>query len=175
MRTRSPLTVLLLGAIVAGCGSEPPTAPADADASAARASASSPAPALRPMSGHCETRFNPPPFPPPAIHRQTDVGTCQLAHLGRTALHGVQDINFAAGTQSGERTFTAANGDELHARHAGTSAMVAPGRIAFSAVVTIVGGTGRFEGATGELRVIGVAVLAETRATMTIDEGWIAY
>ena len=173
MRTASPVAALLFAAVSASCRSEPPTAPIDADPSPARAAAAPPV--QRPMSGHCETRFNPPPFPPPAIHRQTDVGTCQLAHLGRTALHGVQEIDFAAGTQSGERTFTAANGDELHARHAGTSAMVAPGRVAFSAVITIVGGTGRFEGATGELRVSGVAVLAETRATMTIDEGWIAY
>ena len=173
MRTPSPLAALLVAALAAGCSSEPIAGPTGAEPSAARASAA--APVQRPMSGHCESRFNPPPFPPPAIHRQTDVGTCQLAHLGRTALHGVQEIDFAAGTQSGERTFTAANGDELHARHAGTSAMVAPGRIAFSAVITIVGGTGRFEGATGELRVSGVAVLAETRATMTIDEGWIAY
>ena len=173
MRTPSPLAILLFAAVTAGCSSEPPTAPIDADPSLARAAAA--APVQRPMSGHCETRFNPPPVPPPAIHRQTDVGTCQLAHLGRTALYGVQEINFAAGTQSGERTFTAANGDELHARHAGTSAMVAPGRVAFSAVITIVGGPGRFEGATGELRASGVAVLAETRASMTIDEGWIAY
>ena len=70
----------------------------------------------------------------------------------------MQAIDVAASTQSGERTFTAANGDALHARHTGTSAMIAPGRIAFSAVITIVGRTGRFEGATGELRASGVAV-----------------
>jgi hypothetical protein len=50
------------------------------------------------VTGHCETSFAPPPFPlPPSIH-QIDTGTCQIAHLGRSAIFAEQDISFATGT-----------------------------------------------------------------------------
>jgi hypothetical protein len=77
---------------------------------------------------------------------------------------GVQQINFAAGTQSGERTLIARNGDVPHATHSGTSAPAGPGLIRFSATATITGGTGRFAGARGELHIEGIAYLAERRS-----------
>ena len=128
----------------------------------------------RPIKGHCELTFNPPPLPLPPVHRQIDTGTCWFSHLGRTALYGVQDINFAAGTQSGERTFTAANGDLLRAVHAGRSAPSGPGLVSFVTTLTFVGGTGRFANATGQMTGEGTANLI-TRTTSVTNEGWIAY
>jgi hypothetical protein len=130
--------------------------------------------AVRPLTGWCTTTFGPTPFPPPPIHHQIDTGSCQLTHLGKTDFYGEQDINFAAGTQSGWRRWTAANGDELHLTHTGTSGLIAPGMIGFSAQMTIVGGTGRFSGATGSAWGTGVANLAARSTSVTI-EGWIKY
>ena len=121
------------------------------------------------------TSFDPPPFPLPAVHRQVDTGTCQLAHLGRAALHLVQDIYFATGTQvSIEFTFTAANGDVLRATNVGTSAPSGTG-VRFQGTTTFVGGTGRFADATGEARLEGTANFLTNTAEFTIVDGRIAY
>jgi hypothetical protein len=132
------------------------------------------APGARHIEGRCELTFNPPPLPLPPVHRQIDTGTCWFSHLGRTELYGVQDIVFAAGTQSGERTFTAANGDVLHAVHAGRSAPSGPGVVSFTTTITFVGGTGRFANVQGQMTGEGTANLL-TRTTVVTNEGWIAY
>ena len=130
----------------------------------------------RPMSGTCETTFVPPPFPLPASFRQVDEGTCQLTHLGRATLYSDKTITFATGTQVTHLLrLTAANGDELHATGTGRNAPAAPGQVAFTATMTIAGGTGRFADATGELRIEGVATLAARSSTFRIVEGWIDY
>lgn len=130
----------------------------------------------RPLTGRCETTFNPPPLPPPPVHRQTDTGSCELAPLGRVEFHSVKDINFATGTQTTtEATFTAPNGDVLRAVGSGTSAPSQPGRIAFSANLTFTGGTGRFGRATGQASVKGEAVLATRTASFEIVDGSITY
>lgn len=126
------------------------------------------------IEGRCELTFNPPPLPLPPVHRQVDTGTCWFSHLGRTALYGVQDIVFAAGTQSGERTFTAANGDVIRAVHAGRSAPSGPGLVSFTTTITFVGGTGRFANVRGQMTGAGTANLL-TRTTVVTNEGWIAY
>jgi hypothetical protein len=124
------------------------------------------------IEAECQTTFNAPTLPPPAIHRQTDIGTCQFTPFGPMTVAGTQEINLAAGTQSGERTFTARNGDVLRAVHTGTSAPGAPGTVNFSATMTFVGGTGRFAGATGEARASGTATVATTSASFKL-EGWL--
>jgi hypothetical protein len=127
-----------------------------------------------PIKGYCELTFNPPPLPLPPVHRQIDTGTCWFSHLGRTAVYGVQDIDFAAGTQTGRRTFTAANGDTLYALNDGTSRPGEPGTVRFVTTITIVGGTGRFANATGQMSGEGTANLVAHTTTVT-NEGWIAY
>ena len=152
-----------------GCSAGAPTVTGP-DASVAEVEASR----IRSIKGHCELTFNPPPLPLPPVHRQIDTGTCWFSHLGRTTLTGVQDINFAAGTQSGERTFTAANGDVLRAVHAGRSAPSGPGLVGFTTTITFVGGTGRFANVTGQMTGAGTANLI-TRTTTVTNEGWIDY
>ena len=171
MRTLAARSLLLTLAVT-GCGSEAPTtAPLDVPA-LARAAA---APASRPLSGRCETSFDPPPFPLPPVLRQVDTGTCQLSHLGRATVHSVQDIDLATGTQvSVEFTLTAANGDVLRATNVGTSAPGGPG-VRFQGTTTFVGGTGRFANATGEAHIQGTANFLTNTAAFVIVDGWIAY
>lgn len=170
IRKTSPL---LLAFIAAGCMETTPSAPRLASGDDAERSAA-PSPVSKPFSGSCELTFTPAPFPPPPTFVSTDDGTCLFSHLGKTAFHGVQTINFAAGTQSGQRTFTAANGDVLQVVHTGTSAPAGPGLVAFQATATVVGGTGRFENATGQMRGWGTANLV-THTSVVNFEGEISY
>ena len=181
MRTFSTMIPALL-LVLAACSETVPSAPDQAGVSAAhmdggmaaREAAPSASP-RRDLRGDCTTTFNAPPFPLPASHEQTDTGSCRLSHLGATEIAGVQIINFATGTQAGTRTLTAANGDQVYTAHTGTSSPgTTPGTVDFVATLTITGGTGRFAGATGELRAEGTATLA-TRTTRVHFEGWIAY
>jgi hypothetical protein len=131
-----------------------------------------PAPAL--FSAKCTVTFDAPPSPPPAVLRQVDTGTCQMLNIGEMRFAGVQDIDFAAGTQRGERSFTAANGDVLRATNVGTSAPSGPGLISFDATFTFTGGTGRFQSATGQVHGVGTANLATRTTVLTLD-GFITY
>jgi hypothetical protein len=171
-----PAPAVLLALVLAGCATEPLPPEAAATPSNVRAEAARGAPSPRPLTGRCETTFNPPPLPPPPVHRQTDRGSCRLAHLGRAEFYSVKDIDFVTGTQTTtEATFTAPDGDILRAVGSGTSMPGQPGRVAFSAVLTLTGGTGRFTHATGQAHVRGEAVLATRTATLEIVDGWIAY
>jgi len=164
----------MLSFALVACSSDAPTAASSMSAASVGGAELQQAGVERPFTGSCSLTFNPPSFPPPPIHHQTDVGTCQLTHLGNTEFYGEQDINFAAGTQSGWRRLTAANGDELYVTHTGTSALTAPGKVSFRAQMTIIGGTGRFAGAVGSAVGIGTATLATNSTFITID-GWIRY
>jgi hypothetical protein len=168
------LLAALLPLVLAACTDSAPTSPdptamrAPSDASTARGATT-----VRPISGSCDLTFAPLPSSPPII-RQTDVGTCELSHLGRTRFEGVLELNLAAGTQRGERTLTAANGDVLRMVSVGTSTPSGPGLVHFVATLTFVGGTGRFADATGEARSEGTAAVATSTTHLTLD-GWIAY
>jgi hypothetical protein len=168
-------TVAALVTVVAGClGDGGPVAPDDGP-SFHQASMHGAGP-QRPLTGRCETTFDPPSFPPPPVFSQVDVGTCLMAHLGRAAFYSAKDINVITGTQiTTEAIFTAANGDELHAVGSGTSQPAGPGQFGFSATLTFAGGTGRFTHAAGEAHVEGVAQTAAGTATLEIVGGWIRY
>lgn len=168
------LSAVPLFATLAGCADRGPTLVAPDASPLASVSDASQARDSVPIEGWCELSFNPPPLPLPPVHHQIDRGTCWFSHLGRTELYGEQDIVFAAGTQSGFRIFTAANGDELRATHAGRSAPSAPGQVSFTTTITFVGGTGRFANVRGQMTGAGTANLI-TRTTAVTNEGWISY
>jgi hypothetical protein len=172
MRSSTAPTVLLTLAL-AGCADSATTLATPERATFARGGSAAGAAAARPISGRCELTVGPLPSAPPII-RQTDTGTCQLSHLGRTSFAGVLELNVATGTQRGERTLTAANGDVLRLVSVGTSTPSGPGLVSFVATFTFVGGTGRFANATGEGRAEGTANLATHTTVLTLD-GWIAY
>ncbi len=88
-------------------------------------------------------------------------GTCQLAHLGRSSVVLIQTIGapdpttgVIAFTNTG--TYTAANGDQLFTTTVGVAIPNASGTgLILSGVETAVGGTGRFEGASGTATLTG--------------------
>ena len=172
---RALIAPALVTLLVAGCGqTEAPTQTALSGSAQAAASRSQGALKPRPISGSCSLTFGPPPFPVPPVFEQVDSGTCTFSHLGESAMYGVQEINFATGTQSGSRTFTAANGDLLKGTHTGTSQPIGPGLRSFTAFFTLSGGTGRFANATGYMNARGIANLI-TRTTQVSFEGEIVY
>lgn len=169
----STAPALLFAFTFAGCGGDvsTTTTPSAVTASSARVGGQEFTP--RPIAGRCELTVAPLPSSPPLI-RQTDTGTCQLSHLGRTKYEGVLELDLVARTQRGERTLTAANGDELHLVTVGTSAPSGPGLVSFTATFTIVGGTGRFANATGQGVAQGTANLITSKTSVALD-GWVAY
>jgi hypothetical protein len=169
------MALILSAVILTACDSgETPTAPDRIAYTLFGSAKSGPRPAPpRPIEGECtltvevlEVNF--------PILRQRDHGTCQLSHLGRTGFDGTLEINLLLGTQKGTRTFTAANGDELHATVAGTSAPVGPGLIGFTATFTFTGGTGRFTSASGTAQGKGVANQMTQTSEVQID-GSVSY
>lgn len=169
---RHTLTTLALAAITAACSTEMPTA--EVASLANRGAAADASMREHRVDGRCTLQFSAPPMPLTPVFTQTDEGTCVLTGLGRSHLIGTLTINFLTGTQVGTRTITAANGDQLFITAVGTSSMTVPGQVAFVATLTITGGTGRFEGATGELEGRGVALLA-ARTTTVEFEGMVVY
>jgi hypothetical protein len=175
--SRYPLRVMavVVCTLLAGCSGTPDPQLTGEGTSVRGMSPAAPGTSL-PLRGRCETSFDPPPFPPPPTFTQVDTGECELAHLGRVAFHSVKEVDLGAGTQTTtEATFTVADGDVIQAVGSGTSAPAGPGRLRFSAVLTFVGGTGRFADAAGEVHVEGVALLASSTATLEIVGGWITY
>ena len=165
---------LLLALSLAGCAEHAPAPTNPPPAALARAGAGAGDADARPIRGQCTTTFAPIPRPLPAVYRQVATGTCQLSHLGRTTLRLVQDVNFAAGTQTSvEVTYTAANGDVLRAANVGTSERSGSG-VRFRGDVRFVGGTGRFVNATGQARIVGTADFVANTSAYTLD-GRIAY
>lgn len=75
---------------------------------------------------------------------------------------------------TGTATFTAANGDQFFTRFTGLSTPTGPGTSRGDITHTIIGGTGRFEHATGTLT--GVALVTVGNPTNSVSyEGWINY
>ena len=80
--------------------------------------------------------------------------TGTATQLGQFELTAEHVVDTAARTAAGTYEFTAANGDTLTAEFTGRATPTGvPGVIAVVETVTITGGTGRFEGATGTFTV----------------------
>lgn len=170
------IPALLLALALAGCADQPLASIVTAAPALEHAGPALHKLLARPFKGDCEMTFDPPSLPPPPAFNQIDTGTCHLSHLGRAKFYSVKDIDFLAGTQTTtEAAFTAANGDILRAVGKGTGTPIAPGRVSFSAILTFVGGTGRFVNALGEAHVVGEAALFTGTASLKITHGWIAY
>ena len=117
----------------------------------------------RPMSGACATAPVVVPSPiPGALFRVIVTGTCQLTHLGRTEVTGIQDVFLGASglSLSGHATYTAADGDRLGTSYGGPVQPTGATSVAFSGTETFIGGTGRFSGASGSTQYAGSAITA---------------
>jgi hypothetical protein len=93
---------------------------------------------------------NCPPTCPPTILRITGTATGEAAHLGRFTATTIDDVQLSTTSSTGTWNFTAANGDQLFTTTAGVETEFTPPNISHVAhSAAIVGGTGRFNGATG--------------------------
>ena len=76
-------------------------------------------------------------------------GTGNLTHLGRYEMTSPHLSYIETGMVEGTQIFTAANGDVINATISGQLLPTADGALAGTLKGVIIGGTGRFEGATG--------------------------
>ena len=97
---------------------------------------------------------NCPPTCPPTIVIATGEATGIASHLGRFTATFVDTIDLAAATGTGTFNFTAADGSQLFMETTGGEDLFTPPNISHvTETATIVGGTGRFAGATGTLTI----------------------
>ena len=102
-----------------------------------------------------------PPTCPPTTLRITGTQEGTASHLGRFTATSVDIVDIATNTSTGTFNFTAADGDQLFATTTGVENELIPPNISHITLsAEIVGGTGRFAGATGALTI---------RLVLTID------
>jgi hypothetical protein len=186
MRVFTAATLLLTLSVIgcAGGPTAPTAAPALAAAISAGTPAAEPAAAARgaahtpvtqtPIKGSCEIRTVQVQVTTPPILRMVTTGTCHYSHLGRTQVDAVQLLNPVLGTSEADVTYTAANGDILRATNSGRFTPGSSPTVSTTGVTTIIGGTGRFAGATGRMDVEGTVNSATGIAVFSYD-GWIVY
>jgi hypothetical protein len=120
------------------------------------------------VAGECALTFSgPPSVPPPPLFTQQDAGSCAFGDLGELRYAGTLEINTVMGTQVGTRTFTAADGSSFRATSEGKSTPRGQGLVDFTAALRVVGGTGRFADASGELQGRGTANQVTRATTVT--------
>lgn len=103
----------------------------------------------------------------PILNRRLE-GTGTASHLGRFTLVGNITLNLLLASGTGTGSYTAANGDVLTVTSVG-QASIAAGIATVTETVTVTGGTGRFDGATGTLIVVRRVVQATGVSSGTID------
>jgi hypothetical protein len=131
-----------------------------------------------PFNGTLEGSFTATNDPPPAINRDLEAEG-QATVLGEFTYdfpHSV-DRSVVPATAVGFATFTAANGDQVFAYVTGQATLVAPGVLAVVEHGTIIGGTGRFAGATGSYEVerlidaVNLTTVGEFEGTISAPTG----
>jgi len=105
--------------------------------------------------------------------------TGEMTHLGRLSGSGTNCTEFTLATQAvpiydGIVTLEAADGSTLRTAYEGGQGAPTAGIATFAHNHVIVGGTGRFAGASGELSVTGVFDLVNFTVSGTVS-GWISY
>jgi hypothetical protein len=163
--------VLFALALSAGCADGSPVAPVASrlvpavSAQAARNTAA----VVRPAGGTCVTQVEvlSAEFPILSLHI---TGDCTLKHLGRATVDATQTVHLITGVITNNNTYTAADGDLLHAPFTGVATFNPDGSVSFTGSEVYAGGTGRFGNASGSSAVRGTATLAtgEFRASGSI-------
>ena len=104
--------------------------------------------------------------PPSLLVQGSGDGTA--TQLGRFTMTYTAVADLATPTATGTFTFTAASGDRLLVTFVGNAAdTVEPGVVSFTETLTIVGGTGRFVGATGTFTMRRIATIDFAAGTST--------
>jgi hypothetical protein len=143
-------------------------------------SVSAAADSARPFGATLEGYANPVPTSDPCVLTNTEGGTGKAVHMGAIAWASSETVNFCTDPEGaevqGSFVMTAANGDQLHGEY---TTLAHPdftsGVITFSGQWTIVGGTGRFENATGGGTLTGEGSLAPPFAVMASFVGKVSY
>ena len=163
MRGGCVIVGLCVAALSTGCaGSSSPTAPTGAVPAAISLGGSisaagvmgdparsSRAAALVPFKGSLEGEYGEPSGEFPIFHESIR-GEGNATHLGRYTLAIDETVNLLDATAVGTFVLTAANGDMVSGRFTGKAQ---PGPlVSITEEATITGGTGRFAGATRQLR-----------------------
>lgn len=116
-------------------------------------------------------------FPEGNPSHQLITGRGQATHMGESMFVADARVNFGVPPPfpfSGTATFTAANGDQFFTQFTGLNTPTGPGTLRGDITHTIIGGTGRFEDATGTF--IGIALVNVANPTNTVRyEGLINY
>ena len=114
-----------------------------------------------------------PPFPDPPTQNFSHLairGTGISSHMGRSQMFEESQLNVLTGTQTGSGVTTGANGRELWYTYEGSGTDPdANGDLSFSGSITFTGGTGIFEGASGEGTYSGTANLVSNTGHRTVD------
>lgn len=139
------LGVCVLAAGCGGQGLDSPTSPTSVDFAATQARGAAQLPFRGSFS--LDIEFAPPPL---AVGNGGGIAT----HLGKFTANVTAIVDFATSTSTGTFSFTAANGDQLSGTIVGVGVLVGPFLAKITEVATIVGGTGRFEGATGTFTMV---------------------
>jgi hypothetical protein len=87
-------------------------------------------------------------------------GVGRIRPFGKTTVSSTQTVDFTTTppTLTGAVEFTFRNGDKLYATHTGVSGVPdATGTVTFSGKYVFTGGTGKFDGASGEVKFEGTA------------------
>ena len=172
------LIVLALCMFAAACGDQMPIAPTPS-ASARSALTETPLSkgAHLPFSGSFTTKTKGEETFPILTITGTAEGTA--THLGRFTAKIAEVVDMLTATGKGTFDFTAANGDQLFTTTSGAEdQFIPPDTSHVTMVATIVGGTGRFAGATGTFTIRRVDkidfVAGEATGTGSFVEGHIS-
>jgi hypothetical protein len=114
-------------------------------------------------------------FPPPTVVSTQPLIAVTVDHLvgegsplGAFTATYPHYVNFDARTFSGIALFTAANGDRLVMRLGGSGVPTSPTTFAVTFAGSILGGTGRFDDASGSVSGPGTVDLAELRVAASL-------
>lgn len=172
MKQQFLLLLIALGLILISCQKEA-VLNEDSIASKANSNAKNPENYV-PFAGDYVTTAQ---FPEGTPAHQIITGHGQATHLGASIFIADARVNFGVPPPfplGGTATFTAANGDQFFTQFTGVNTPTGPGTSRGDITHTIIGGTGRFEHATGTL--VGVALVIVGNPTNTVSyEGWINY
>ena len=143
-------SLVIAGCLVLCTACSELTPPAAPSATTSASPAASSGVAVVPFKGRLDGRYGTPSGQFPLIS-ESIVATGQATHLGRHDLALAETVNLLQGTAVGTFTFTAANGDTVYGSFTGRAQ---PGPlVAIVETATILGGTGRFDGATGHFTI----------------------
>jgi hypothetical protein len=148
-------TIVALSLLAAACGGQDLTSPTARSAMTGAGLGATQARAGTDLPFHGSfTRESHSAFEPPITLVISGTQTGTATHLGQFVAVFVERVNTTNNTATGSLNFTAANGDQLFTETAGAETeFVPPNTSVVTMNARIVGGTGRFEGATGTLTI----------------------